>query len=83
MKWTLCAVKDEVIKQFGVATMHYNVEAGLRDFHGFIDNLGNGQKFAADYTFYKLGTYDSDTGIIDSDISILMLGTEAVIKGEK
>lgn len=69
MIYPVYSYKDEMIG-FGTPTLNINDNVAMRDFREAMKNNAH----AGDYALYKIGMYDTDTGVLTSDITFLLRG---------
>lgn len=81
MKLNIYSIKDTVVGNFGNPFNMNNDEEAKRTFKNAV-NSNNGSNIALNYTdmqLFKLGTFDTQTGEITSQVEMLINGTE--VKG--
>lgn len=85
MTYTVYAMRD-VKTGFLTPTIEVNDEAAKRNFiHSLWNSEGILHSFAADFSLYKIGSFDSDAGSITSEpVPVhLLSGTDALIAGSQ
>lgn len=68
------AVKDELANRFLAPTLMNNDELAKRQFKSQINNIELWADNPADFSLYRLGTYDDETGVMTSSIEKLVGG---------
>lgn len=81
MKLNIYAVKDTVVGEMGNPFYLNNDEMAKRSFKNAINNGTDIQLKLnyADTQLYKIGTWDTVTGEIESNVEFIMNGTEAKV----
>lgn len=74
MKYGIYAVRDNLIGYLSI-TLEQNDPAALRDFSAAV-NSPDSRLFVKpeDYRLYRVGTFDTDTGIIEAESSPSLIG---------
>lgn len=68
------AVKDELANKFLAPTLMNADEIAIRQFKTQINNIELWKDNSADFSLYRLGTWDDETGILTSSIEKLVGG---------
>lgn len=84
MIFGLYAVKDEAVS-FGAVMTQNNDASAMRAFAHECENVDSyWHSHPSDYSLWKVGEYDSDTGqIIDTATNLVCRATDFVRKGDK
>lgn len=78
----IVAVKDELTNTFLQPTYGENLDALIRIFKTQINTLPIWKDNPTDFSFYQLGHFDQETGIIIPDIKKLMSGHTVLERSE-
>lgn len=70
MIYPVYSMKDELIG-FGLPQVNINDNVAIRDFREKMKN----ENHAGDYSLFKIGTYDTDTGSFISNVEFLERGS--------
>lgn len=81
-KFTIVAVKDELTNTFLQPTFGENEDALLRIFKTQINTIPIWKDNASDFSLYRLGYFNQETGEITSDIAKITSGHSVREKGE-
>lgn len=71
MIYPVYSMKDELIG-FGLPQVNINDNVAIRDFREKMKN----ENHAGDYSLFKIGTYDTDTGSFISNVEFLERGSK-------
>ncbi len=74
MKINYYAVKDELANRFLAPTLIKSDELALRQFRSQINNIELWKDNPSDFSLYRLGEWDDETGILVSSIEKLAGG---------
>lgn len=81
MKYNLYAMRDSATREFLSVTVDKNDAAAIRNFDYAILNNPQLRFMPSDFSLYKLGFYDSDSGKIESiPPEVIRLGTESEVQ---
>lgn len=68
------AVKDELSGEFMIPTIIKNDDMAKRQFKTQINTIELWRENPSDYSLFKLGTYNDETGIIESHLEKIVGG---------
>lgn len=80
MKLCLYAIKDD-LTGFKSISMEDNDPCALRNFSYAVTSNEIVKLNAKNYSLYKLGIYDTETGIIDSSMPELIVTADSITRG--
>ena len=78
MIYGVYAVKDELINKYLQPIYAESDPAATRDFKYKINNIEQWKQNASDYSLYRLGTFDDESGIYESTIEKVQGGRSVV-----
>ena len=78
----VCAVKDELTGTFMQPTFAETIAEIQRLFEYQVNNTALWKSNSADYSLFKLGTFNAETGIFESNIEKI-IGGRAVVRKEE
>lgn len=80
MKYNLYAMRDSATREFLSVTVDKNDDSAIRNFDYAVLNTPQLRFMPSDFALYKLGSYDSDSGKIESiPPEVIRLGTESEV----
>lgn len=80
MKYNLYAMRDSATREFLSVTVDKNDDSAIRNFDYAVLNNPQLRFMPSDFALYKLGSYDSDSGKIESiPPEVIRLGTESEV----
>lgn len=74
----LYAVKDELSNEFMIPTIIKNDEMAKRQFKTQVNTIDLWRENPSDYSLFKLGTFNDETGIIESSLEKVVGGRSVV-----
>ena len=73
MKYNVYAMRDELQDDFGTPIIDVNDDTAKRNFRYGIASSKDVRLFAPyDFALYRIGSYDSATGVIESEPAVLI-----------
>lgn len=85
MKKTIVAIKDVVIGTIFNPYYAHNIEDAKRGFAYSINKIANEKENATpykDYQLFSLGTFDDETGVIESKVEYICKAQDVLINRE-
>lgn len=68
MQFIICSVFDRQSRQYSAPFTSFTQDTAVRDFVRAVrDSKGHTDKFPQDYELFKLGRFDSETGICEME----------------
>lgn len=79
MKYLMVALKDE-LTGFQAPTIEVSAETAIRNFTAAVNSIKAFQENPQDYSLYRIGYFDTDTGIIETSVDKLVSANSVLRK---